>query len=122
MKTEIDMIDRVIKSHYGVSAKKIKIKERDVLYSVKQYLELKGFRIWRINNTGTWNAKTQGYYFHGSKGLPDLIAIKNNLLLLLECKSSTGKATKEQLEFFKMLEVVDTVEGRVVRTIEDIGR
>lgn len=102
--------------------KKIKVSEKEVLNSIKQYLLLMGYSVWRINNMGTYNSKTQGYYFHGDKGIPDLIAIKNNLLLFLECKSSTGKTTAEQKEFLNALDIIEIVRGGVVHSIEDVKR
>ena len=100
----------------------IKQSEKQIQSVICEYLRWKGYLIWRINNTGIWNAKTQGSYFHGDKGVPDLMAInsKTGTLLYVECKSPSGKITIEQQMFFKALQKVKKVQGCVARGIKDL--
>lgn len=86
--------------------KKLKVPERDVLATTKQILEAHGFTVYRINNTGIYSAARKVHIFHGTKGLPDLVAVHDacNVVVFVECKGSGGKLTPEQKEF---LDAVD---------------
>jgi len=68
---------------------KIKISENDVKKQVKQYLSLKGYFHFHI-------LQGLGAY----KGIPDIIAIKNNRVLFLEIKKPVGwKQSDYQKQF-----------------------
>jgi len=70
---------------------KIKITENDVKKQVKQYLSLKGYFHFHI-------LQGLGAY----KGIPDIIAIKNNRVLFLEIKKPVGwKHSDPQKQFQK---------------------
>jgi len=67
---------------------KIKISENDIKKQVKQYLSLKGyFRFHILQGLGAY------------KGIPDIIAIKNNRVLFLEIKRPGGRQSDYQKQF-----------------------
>ena len=72
-----------------VKAKTIrKITENDVKRQVKDYLSLKGwFHFHIMQGLGSY------------RGIPDIIAIKDNRVLFLEIKKPTGKQSQYQKEF-----------------------
>ena len=87
---------------------KIKITENDIKLQVKQYLSLKGYFHFHI-------LQGLGAY----KGIPDIIAIKNNRVLFLEIKRPTGKQSEHQKQF------QEDIEGQggeyyIVRCLEDL--
>jgi len=67
---------------------KIKINENDIKKQVKQYLSLKGYFHFHI-------MQGLGAY----KGIPDIIAIKNNRVLFLEIKRPGGRQSDYQKQF-----------------------
>jgi len=67
---------------------KIKISENDVKKQVKQYLSLKGYFHFHI-------MQGLGAY----RGIPDIIAIKNNRVLFLEIKRPGGRQSNYQKQF-----------------------
>jgi len=67
---------------------KIKVTENDVKKQVKQYLSLKGYFHFHI-------LQGLGAY----KGIPDIIAIKNNRVLFLEIKRPGGRQSDYQKQF-----------------------
>ena len=98
--------------------------ERDVIRSITQYLRLWGWDVYRINNAGVWNAKARhgkgAWIFHGTPGVSDLIAIKNDRMIFIECKSEHGKVSPEQQEFLDKISNVKHVQGCIARRIEDV--
>src|SRR3990167_5780186 len=84
-----------------IKAWKPKIKESEILAMTKQILSLHGYKVYRINNAGTWNGRA--YVFHGTKGVPDLIAINDGNVLFVECKGTSGKVSDEQREFINLV-------------------
>ena len=67
---------------------KIKVSENDIKRQVKDYLSLKGYFHFPI---------LQG--LGAKKGIPDIIAIKNNRVLFLEIKRPGGKLSEHQQQF-----------------------
>lgn len=77
--------------------------ENEVQKSIKEYLELRGFSVYRVNNGGVWNQKRKCYIYHGTPGVCDLIAMKpGEQILFIECKAK-GKASDKQLEFIELV-------------------
>lgn len=77
-----------------------KIRETDILNAATNILEAIGWTVYRTNNTGIYNPKTGGYFFHGRPGYPDLTALKPGYpVMFVECKSSRGRLSKAQQEF-----------------------
>ena len=67
---------------------KIKVSENDIKRQVKDYLSLKGyFHFYLLAGMGAY------------KGIPDIIAIKNNRVLFLEVKRPGGKLSEYQKQF-----------------------
>lgn len=67
---------------------KIKITENDVKKQVKDYLSVKGyFHFYMLAGMGAY------------KGIPDIIAIKNNRILFLEIKRPGGLLSEHQHQF-----------------------
>jgi len=67
---------------------KKKISENDVKKMVKDYLSIKRYYHFPI---------LQG--LGAKRGIPDIIAIKNNRVLFLECKRPGGKQSEYQKQF-----------------------
>ena len=94
--------------------KQIKISEKDNQNLFRQYLEIKGFSVYRVNNIATPIIdKGKIFYRKGvqKKGLPDLIAIHptKKLIIFVECKSSTGTPSPEQIEFQRIADGCKTI-------------
>ena len=87
---------------------KVKITENDVKRQVKDYLYLKGYFHFPI---------LQG--LGARKGIPDIIAIKNNRVLFLEIKRPGGKQSEHQKNFQAGIEGHG---GRyyIVRSLDDL--
>lgn len=79
-------------------------KESEVLKACLDWLRVKGFFAWRSNNTGTYNAKSGGYFFHGVRGVPDICCVHKGQFIGIECKATKGKQSAEQKAFQKALE------------------
>ena len=82
------------KAKYKIAKKyKLKITESDIKKQVKDYLSLKGY-----------------FHFHilqglgAFRGIPDIIAIKNNRVLFLEIKRPGGKQSEHQKQFQLFIE------------------
>ena len=71
--------------------------ERDVLRQVKDYLRIKGWRVYRLQQS-----------MGSHKGMSDLIAIKQGRVAFVEVKGTNGKLSHYQ-EIFRR----DLVEERV---------
>jgi len=72
---------------------------------VIQYLESKGYIVYRINNGGT--SRIRGgktfFTFHGRKGFADIVAFRPEYqTLFIETKRTGGKLTPEQTEFIDL--------------------
>jgi len=87
---------------------KIKITENDIKKQVKQYLSLKGYFHFHI-------LQGLGAY----KGIPDIIAIKNNRVLFLEIKRLGGKQSDYQKQFQADIEGQGG-EYYIVKCLEDL--
>ena len=98
------------------------MKEKEIQKQIKDYLELSGYQVYRINNTGIWNEKNKCFIFHGSKGVSDIIAISKKLhqILFIETKSKPNKLSKEQLEFLNLVDGIQSVKGILAYSLEDI--
>lgn len=81
---------------------KIKQTENEVKSAIKQYLELHGYKVYRINNGGVYRGKNKDgatrFSFAGDAGVADLYAIGMNTLWV-EAKATGRKPSATQLEF-----------------------
>lgn len=78
-------------------------KENQVQKEVLRYLKAQGVFCWRNNNTAVYDQRL-GFYraFDGLKGVGDILGIlSDGRFLSVECKSSTGKASPDQILFVK---------------------
>ena len=83
---------------------KIKQTENEVKKAVREYLELQGYAVYRINNGGIFRGKGKDgknkFSFAGDAGVADLYAIKPAAITLwVETKSTGKKATESQKKF-----------------------
>lgn len=84
------------------------MKETEIQSSIIDYLQLleKQGKLFlhRVNNMGVYDPKVKAYrvFPKGSKkGFPDIIIIKNGLLIGLEVKTGQGKQSVNQIEMEK---------------------
>lgn len=83
--------------------------ESDIVRSCLQFLKAKGIYAWRSNNVGVFNYKTKGYFFHGLRGVSDILGILpqkcpcalQGVLLAIECKVEGKNPTNEQSSFLR---------------------
>ena len=71
--------------------------------SIIDYLRLNGWYVWKNNSVGTYNKKTGGYIPAQTKGVSDLTAIKNGIVVFIEVKLPNGKQSEHQKEFEKQI-------------------
>ena len=77
--------------------------ESDLVKLVLEYLELKRIFHWR-NNTGALTTSKGGFVRFGAIGSPDIFALKSSKIYGIECKSSKGKQSSNQLEWQRNFE------------------
>mgnify|MGYP001593836239 FL=1 len=85
---------------------KIKQSENDVKKAIKNYLELNGWTVFRINNAGTQRKDKKGkefYTFAGTPGVFDLFCLKTGEYPMWIETKATGKILSEDQERFLML-------------------
>lgn len=108
---------------------KIKLNENQVTNQVIDGLKLSGYRVWKIYNGGIPARAIGGKVLFRRKndeyrGLPDLLAInpKKGHLLFIECKSSIGRASLEQLDFLSLVSSIRSVRGCVAKSFDDVTK
>lgn len=69
---------------------KLPVKETSIRKAVRDYLRLRGWFVWT-------NVQSALSY----KGVSDLTAIKNGIVLWIEIKTPTGRQSKHQIKFQK---------------------
>ena len=87
---------------------RVKITENDIKRQVKDLLSLKGYFHFHI-------LQGLGAY----RGIPDIIAIKNNRVLFLEIKRPKGKQSEYQKQFQLFIEGQGG-EYYIVKSLEDL--
>lgn len=78
--------------------------ENKTQLSIIKYLKAQGIYCWRNNTMGTYDRKLNLYRSnpYTLKGVGDILGIlPDGRFLSVECKSSTGKASADQLLFVK---------------------
>lgn len=85
---------------------KIRQSENDVKKAIKEYLELNGYEVYRINNGGGFRGFNkdgkQRFSFAGTPGVADLYASKRGANpLWIETKKTGGLPTEDQYKFGK---------------------
>ena len=70
-----------------------------------------------------FNARRGAWIFHGSKGVPDIIAIKPGVrILYIEAKSPKGKQTPDQVQFQERIKGIPYTAYVLARSISDIEK
>lgn len=102
--------------------KKLIQSENEVKRDVINYLKLKGYLVYRINNGAVYRKKQDCYTFSGMPGVPDLIAINKemNKMLFIELKGTKGVASEAQKKFIDMVNRVTSAKGMIVNSLEDL--
>lgn len=78
---------------------KIKVSEKDVQASCLQYLSLKKYFYFRLNNIPVFqNGHFRSLSEHIPKGLPDCVLVHKGKFIGLEFKGSSGKLSEDQIE------------------------
>lgn len=91
------------------------------LEAVYEYLQLRGYYVFRVNNGATYDPvkkiyrRPPKYFVHG---VSDLIALKNGKCLFIEVKSKTGKQRPDQ-EIFQADVEAQGFDYYLVRNAED---
>lgn len=86
--------------------------ETQIKKAIKQYLDIDGWFNFHI-------AQSMGSY----AGLPDRMAFKNDICLLIEVKSSKGRLSDNQKKFQSDIESLhaDKIVYIVARSVEDVN-
>lgn len=102
------------------------MKETEIQSEIIDYLQLlenqgKLF-LHRVNNMGVYDPKVKAYRVFpkgAKKGFPDIICLKDGLLIGLEVKTGEGKQSKEQKEMEKLMKEHGAA-YYVVRSLDDV--
>lgn len=93
--------------------KKVKQTENEVKKAIKEYLEIKGFHVFRINNSGVYrglgNDGKAKFSFAGSSGVSDLFAFRlgvRGASLWVETKATGKRPTPEQDWFLNEINLI----------------
>ena len=84
--------------------------EREWQRTVMELLELHGWMAYH-----TWSS------VHSPAGFPDLIAVRDNRILAIECKTQKGKVTDAQRKWLGALDGVKVIEAFVSRPAPDLS-
>lgn len=107
------------------------MKETDIVRDCLQYLQYRGIMSWRQNTTGIFNAKSGGYYFHGRKGVSDILGVfpqtveiegkkvVQGLFLAIEVKMPKKNPTPDQHKFLDEINSKGGI-GICVHSVEEL--
>ena len=74
--------------------------EADVMAQCMMWLRCKKIPAWRINTMGVWDRVKQAYRKAPCRGISDIIGVlPDGKILCIECKSSRGKLSAQQIDF-----------------------
>lgn len=94
--------------------------ESEVQAQIKQYLEIEGYTVYRINNGAVYNKSRDAYVFHGKSGIADMLALKaGKPALFIECKKTGGKPSASQIEFLRLVNASTGIRGTCVDRFDD---
>ena len=100
-----------------------KATEAQIQRGILDYLGYKGIFHWRHNvggMSGSYKGKSW-YVKFGEKGQPDIFCVVDGKIYGCEIKRSTGKQSKEQIEWQKRFEEVGGV-YILARSIDDVSK
>jgi VRR-NUC domain len=78
-----------------------------------QVVKLLGLHGWLVYHT--WSSR------HSPAGFPDLLCVRDNRVLAIECKTAKGKVTDRQRTWLTALDGVKVVESFVLRPAADLS-
>lgn len=91
-------------------AKRFKQTENEVKKAIKEYLEAKGFRVFRINNGGVYRGMGKDnkprFSFAGDAGVADLFACGHGVGMWVETKATGKRPTLEQDWFLNEINLI----------------
>lgn len=88
---------------------KIKISEAEWQQTLIELLQLKGYKVCEFRKARLIKGGVDTYrtpFGADGKGFPDLIAVKGQTCLFIECKSEKGKLSLEQKDWIERLKLV----------------
>lgn len=99
------------------------IKTNALTKEALRILNLKGFRVWRQNNTGVWDEKIQSYRASENNlhGVSDIIGYHKRTGQFIACEIKAGKDILSQAQKIFLADVANSGGvALVVRTTEDL--
>ena len=93
--------------------------ETAIQKQILDYLSYAGWFVWKNNNVGIYKKSTGSYIPAQMKGIPDLTAIKDGRVLMVEVKTPKGKLSEHQVKFQERYEEAGGI-YIVARGYEDI--
>ncbi len=106
---------------------KIKKLENVTTKQITDGLKLSGYRVFKIYNGGVPATVKSGKIIYKkkpkeSKGVSDLLAInkRKKKMLFIEVKGSNNKPSKEQIEFLKLVNSVESIHGITAYDFKDL--
>jgi len=96
------------------------ILESAIQKQILDYIRRLGFYAWKNNNTGIFDPKRKVFRTVETKGVSDIIAIKNSLVLFIEVKTEKGVQSDSQKEFQAEIEKHGGI-YILARSIEDVS-
>jgi hypothetical protein len=97
--------------------------ENKVQLEVLKYLLQQGHFCWRNNTTGLWDEKLRIYRSnpYALKGAADILCVlpPHGTLISIECKSSKGKASPDQVFTKKRMERAGS-QYHVVKSLDEV--
>ena len=95
--------------------------EQGIQNSIRLYLTQNGFTSFRVN-VGKFKLSDGRWFDTGvPKGFSDIFAVKDGRAYFFEVKTSSGKASKEQLKFIENMKKQGCI-AEIVRSVDDVER
>jgi hypothetical protein len=96
------------------------VKETEIQAAICDYLAAKRVFFWRQNNVPVFaNGHFRALPKHTPRGIPDIIAVKDGRAIFLEVKTTKGRLSDDQAEFFRLATLAGAA-YHVVRSIDDV--
>lgn len=89
------------------STPRVKPTEKETQKTILQYLNLKKYVFWRVNNGSVFDPGFGGFRKMASfsrKGVADIYVLKGGVSYFIEVKGYSGKLSEDQIEFQKDIE------------------
>jgi len=85
------------------------------------YLTVRGWKVYRINNGAVYNKRADAWIFHGTAGVPDLYAMKEGMpVLWVECKVGKNKPSPYQVEFMELAKMTLNGWAVIIHNLDDL--